>query len=144
MSSSITEEYESYDLRRIPIPPDVESSITTPHSHESLEMGREGGIYAGQPLGRPLWLIWTRRRLGRFGAVVSEELDFPTLDSVADNEESARMHYRMAISDKTAAQVSVERIPANHRFASSLGEWQMDAHMAIWKVRAERNKREGD
>src|SRR2546422_2196498 len=56
-------------------------------------------------------------------------MDFPTLDSVADNAESARVHYRMAVADlKTMGEAWVERIPANHRFASSLGNWRSEEH----------------
>lgn len=136
--------YPSWDYRSVPIPPAVERAITTPHDHECLKLGDAGSIYAGQPCNRPLWLIWKREPLGRSGQQMSTEMDFPRLDSVADNEASARAHYCMAAYGRTDIEVYVERVPANHRFASSLGEWQMQAHMALWKIRAERNKREGD
>lgn len=132
-----TEAYEPWDIRRIPIPADVERDIVTPHHHESMEVKPES-LYGDQPTNRPLWLIWVREK-SRIGV-----LYFPTLDSVADCEESARAHYRMAVEGKPGVDVSVERIPANHRFASSLGYWQNEAHVAQWKARAEYNKRVGD
>jgi hypothetical protein len=110
-----------WDLRRVPIPEDVERDIVTPHSHEHPEKNK------------PLWLVWAL-----------DHGDFPRLDSVADTEDSARYHYRAAVQSGRAARVHVERVPANHRFASSLGEWQIEAHQALWKERAARNKREGD
>lgn len=127
--------WEQHSLDRIPIPEDIEQAIIRPHSHETEHSP-------------PLWLIWVRARFGRGLDVDPEKLDFPTLDSVCDSEKSARAHYRMAVYHShhgtSRDVVQVERVPANHRFASSLGNWQHDAHMSMWKARAERNKREGD
>ncbi len=76
-------EYAEWDLRRIPIPDDVELAITTPHDHESLTIGGPNSIYAGQPHSRALWLIWKRVPLGRFGTVTDPgAMDYPQLDSV--------------------------------------------------------------
>lgn len=117
-------EFPSWDLRSIPIPEDIEYALVTPHSHEHPERNK------------PLWLIWKTRPLGRNNG--GDAHDFPRLDSVCDTDESARAHYRMAVYGETQAKVYVERIPANHRFASSLNDWQMEAHMAIWKERLKR------
>lgn len=105
------------------IPADMEPSIVTPHAHEDPER---------HP---PLWLIWKRRHYNRSGLN-----DFPMLDSVCTTEASARYHIRAALEG--AGDVYCERIPANHRFGSSLGDWQMQAHMALWKERLKR--KDGD
>ena len=67
-----------------------------------------------------MWLIWKRQ----------SPQDFPTLDSVCDSDWSAVAHTAMAL-DARGVTVVVERIPANHRFASSLGDWQMESYQAV-------------
>jgi hypothetical protein len=108
------------------IPDVIESIITTPHDHEGEH-------------NKPLWLIWKVDRDSR-----TDVPYFPVLESVCDSERSARYHYLMAVSGFLKKEVFVERIPANHGFGSSLDDLQMKTHMAMWKARAEYNKREGD
>lgn len=105
------------------IPADMEPSIVTPHAHEDEK----------HP---PVWLIWKRHRYSRDGIP-----DFPVLDTVCLSEDSARYHIRAAL-ESSGNLVYCERVPADHRFGSSLGEWQMQAHMALWKERLKR--KDGD
>jgi hypothetical protein len=106
-------------LRIPPVPEDIEKSITTPHAHENEHH-------------RPLWLIWKIRKLSRDGVPF-----FPELDTVCDSEDMARAHVRGVLYE-SHERVWVERIPANHRFASSLEIHQMNAHMVLWKERVRR------
>ena len=109
---------DEYDIRRL-VPQSLEYAITTPHDHE-------------HPSRPPLWLIWVVE-IARTGVPF-----FPVLDSVCDTEKSARYHIGAAIETAgKGAEVYVERIPANHRFGSSLGDLQMKTHMAMWKSRRE-------
>ena len=96
---------------------DIEKSITTPHSHEGEH-------------NPPLWLIWSRKK-GRTGLY-----DFPALDTVGDTEHSARYHVN-AVLETPNTIVSVERIPANHRFGSSIPDLQTQTHIALWRKRLE-------
>ena len=100
-------------------PLSFEPSITTPHDHESK----------GQP---PLWLIWILQPEG-----------FPVLDSVADSEDSCRGHVGMILYSAPDADVHVERIPANHRFGSSLEDWQMKSYHSVRMFRR-RHQLDGD
>lgn len=94
-------------------------SIVTPHEHEAK----------GNP---PVWLIWKRLPGG-----------FPELDTVCDSEWSAAVHVMMAYppahirNEADRNEVWVERIPANHRFASSLSEAQMKGYHSVraWRKR---------
>lgn len=108
------------------IPAAIERSIITPHEHEG-----KGN--------KPLWLIW------KVESSSTGVPYFPVLDSVCDSARSCRYHVLMILdenerrqlawSDTLPTDVYVERIPANHRFGSSLPQWQMNSHMAIWKAR---------
>jgi hypothetical protein len=95
---------------------DIERAIATPHEHEG-----EGH--------NPLWLIWTIDRDRITGVPY-----FPHLDSVCDTETSARYHF-LSAATHGGKQIWVERIPANHRFASSLDYHQTEIHQAWWKQR---------
>jgi len=102
------------------ISPDMERAIRTPHQHET----------AGNP---PLWLIWKRQ-----GA------SFPALDSVCNRDWSAAAHVAMVLDGgRPDTTVVVERIPANHRFGSSLGDWQMESYHVVREMR-KRNRLDGD
>lgn len=74
--------------------PVLEISIVTPHRHED----------AGHP---PLWLIWINRRDGDGWAI-----------HCVGNSEDATRYCIECYGDNNA--VIVERIPANHAFASSI------------------------
>ena len=102
------------------VPASLEPSITIPHDHESK----------GQP---PLWLIW----------ILDGPVMFPVLDSVADSEDSCRYHVGTILYSSPDSNVYVERIPANHRFGSSLEEWQMQSYHSVRKFR-KRNQLDGD
>lgn len=105
------------------ITPDQERDIQTPHEHEHSEYNK------------PLWLIW------RMEHASNGVPYFPVLDTVCDSVESARYHVGMAMEESsrssTTIKVYVERIPANHRFGSSLPELQQRAHLALWRKREE-------
>lgn len=110
-----------------PIPDDLEKVLATPHVHE-------------HPIhNRPIWIIW-KTEFGRTGVPY-----FPQLDTVCDDIDSARYHVRMILSENLLkylqipeTQITVERIPANHRFGSSISHLQMKSHMAIWEERIKR------
>ncbi len=100
------------------IPPEIERVLTTPHVHE-------------HPIHwPPLWLIW-KTDVNRNTGVPY----FPELSAVCNDIDTARYHVAMALFDSPSSRLDVERIPANHRFGSSIGHLQMKSHMAIWKVR---------
>ena len=101
-------------------PKSFEPLITTPHEHESK----------GSP---PLWLIW----------IINGAVTFPVLDSVADSEDSCRCHVGMILYSDPDEDVHVERIPANHRFGSSLEDWQMKAYHSVRMFR-KRHQLDGD
>ena len=94
------------------VPASLESAITTPHDHEGK----------GQP---PLWLIW----------ILGGDVMFPVLDSVADSEDSCRFHVGAILYSSPDEDIQVERIPANHRFGSSLEEWQMKSYHSVRRFR---------
>lgn len=90
------------------IPESVEQAIMRKHDHEG-------------PANRPLWLIW-KIQLRRDGAV-----DDTALSSVADSADNARYAvaslmglYLGEIQPRSENHCFVERVPANHSFASSL------------------------
>lgn len=100
------------------VTPALEKRIVTPHEHEGK----------GHP---PLWVIWVVER-----SSITDVPYFPVLDSVCDSEDSARYHVGARLeSGVKGMEVYVERIPANHRFGSSLPELQQRSHMAAWKAR---------
>ena len=106
-----------------------EDAITTPHPHESK----------GNP---PLWLIWKRIK-------GDEYRRYPMLDCVCNSEEMARPHIIMALEAETRDPpphiiVDVERIPANHRFASSLEEWQYEAEHQRARYKQQWRNLDGD
>lgn len=78
------------------MPTDVVDAIKTPHEHEGAQ-------------NRPLWLIWKDRNDG----------DGWFLDSICDTSLSAVCHYLM-VMESSSASCRVERVPANHNFASSI------------------------
>jgi hypothetical protein len=88
------------------VPEHLVLAIETPHDHEG-----KGN--------RPLWIIW-KQYVGRNGAVSG-----PQIDTVCDTLRSA---YYMLLEENARRTlhlpviINVERIPANHRFASSIGE----------------------
>lgn len=101
------------------VPKNLEPAITTPHEHEHPEHNR------------PLWLIWVVEKSLR-----TDVPYFPRLDTVCDTEDSCRYHIGAILEiNPESKDVFVERIPANHRFGSSLPELQMKSHMAIWRAR---------
>lgn len=113
-------DYGDYDVRKR-CPPHLLEAIRHPHSHEG-------------PNNRPLWIIW-KKTVGHDGIP-----DGPHIDSIADTEDSAIAHVGMVYESYGNAgyakelHVIVERIPANHRFASSIEEHFTDGRLA--KVRA--------
>jgi hypothetical protein len=113
--------------------PEIERAITTPHEHEHPEHNK------------PIWLVWKLVRNLASGVAM-----FPELETVCDNEESCRYHVVMVSEEGTynrfeEIEVHVERIPANHRFASSLDTFQHRAHMEQWKAREKfKSRRELD
>ena len=92
-------------------------AITTPHEDECAER-------------RPLWLDKAMNGMPYF----------PVLDSVCDSEDSAYYHVGSAVESHQDSEIFVERVPANHRFASSLPEWQVKIHHHIVKNFHERGK----
>jgi hypothetical protein len=100
------EKLASYDLRRS-VPSHVVEIINTPHDHEG-----DGN--------KPLWIIW--KHVEGFP---------PVIDTLCDTADSAVYHYGMLASEieqhvrlrnKGTITVNVERVPANHRFASSIND----------------------
>jgi len=83
----------------------LESQITTPHRHED----------ASCP---PLWLIWINRKDG----------DGWSLHCVGNSEDTARYCIECYGSENG---VTVERIPANHAFASSIEQELREANHRI-------------
>lgn len=114
---------QAWDVRHH-VPPHIVDAINTPHDHEGHQ-------------NRPLWLIW----------IVVKDQATPILDTVCDTPDSAVYHYGAVIegnptySKNGTLTCHVERVPANHRFASS-----MDPRIFVGgsnkKVRPRR--REGD
>ena len=87
------------------------AAIETPHDHEGA-------------LNRPLWVIWKKLTM-RDGRT-----DGPHIDTICDSLEMAYAHVYILLDEpETIAgnrEVYVERIPANHRFASSMAEYFTD------------------
>lgn len=106
------------------VPARYRDALDTPHDHED----------DSHP---PLWLVWKRRLSG-----------FPELDCVCDSKWSAEAHVLMAlplphVGPEDAHEVWVERVPANHRFASSLSEQQMRGYHSVRAFR-KRYQLDGD
>lgn len=110
--------FEFEDVSKL-VPANLEPAITTPHEHEGKN-------------NPPLWLIWIHR----------VEM-FPVLDSVADSEKSCRYHVGAILYSRPDENVYVERIPANHRFGSSLETWQMQSYHSV-RVFRKRNQLDGE
>lgn len=105
---------DEWDIRR-KCPDDLRRGIATPHEHET-------------PHNKPLWIIW-RMTIARDGVP-----DGPHIDSVCDEEQLAIAHVGMVFESYHPSygdtKVFVERIPANHRFASSMAEHFTDSRLA--------------
>ena len=117
------EDFRFPDVRKL-VPASLEPAITTPHHHEGKN-------------NPPLWLIWVMRSSS------AGLRDFPALDSVANSEDMCRYHVGAVLETDTEVEVYVERIPANHRFGSSLEEWQMKSYHSLRTWR-KRNQLDGD
>lgn len=88
------------------VPPDVVKIINTPHDHEG-----DGN--------RPIWIIWDVK-----------PGQPPQIDTLCDSADSAVYHYgavgleiahaKRGYPNDAQRSVFVERVPANHRFASSI------------------------
>jgi hypothetical protein len=118
----------SYDVRQH-VPSHVVEIINAPHDHEG-------------PGNKPVWIIW--KHLAGYP---------PVIDTLCDTADSAVYHYGMLASEidqakRTDLLVYVERIPANHRFASSLNDVFADPTFTTMKQKTARNAfryaREGD
>lgn len=114
----------SYDVRRH-VPPHVVDQINTPHDHENAEGNR------------PLWIIW---------AVPQGKQ--PVIDTICDTPDSAVYHYGAVVESNPtwirtgALAVHVERVPANHRFASSMSDVFVGG--STLRTRTPRRYRQGD
>lgn len=97
---------QGWDIRRF-VTDDVLETINKPHFHEG-----EGN--------KPIWIIWSLRADCA-----------PQIDTLCDTADSAVYHYGMIMEEiEMGAQqgrrmskhraAAVERVPANHRFASSI------------------------
>lgn len=91
------------------IPKSIINSIETPHSHEGKN-------------NKPLWIVW-------FIEYDNKNTPYyPAIDSIADSENSAKYHVasllRLEYNQEPRQNIYcwVERVPANHRFGSSLEE----------------------
>lgn len=120
------------NLNDIPIPAHLEAAIATPHAYEG-------------PNNRPLWLIW-KHEPGQDGLS-----DPPAIDCVCDTDDYARYCVRAILESSQARQsmglpeitVWIERIPANHRFASTMADVFSDH--TLTQVKAMRRfRRDGD
>ncbi len=96
----------SWDIRRF-VTDDVLETINKPHFHEGVD-------------NQPIWIIWSLRADCA-----------PQIDTLCDTADSAVYHYGMVAQEIEAGTqqgrqmgkhqaVAVERVPANHRFASSI------------------------
>lgn len=119
-------------------------AIQTPHEHEHPEHNP------------PIWLLWK----------ITTDSDglrsFPVLDTVCTTEDSAIVHVYMILEERNPSviagaiipggiytvpgkdvEIFVERVPGNHRFASSLPKWQMQTYHSVRSWRR-RNELDGD
>lgn len=126
------EKLSSYDIRQH-VPAHVVEIIDRPHDHEGDH-------------NKPIWIIWKHRP------------GFPPIiDTLCDTADSAVYHYgmlageivqRQGYSQTGASDVAfVERVPANHRFASSLNDVFSDPNFMKTKPigrNARRYARDGD
>lgn len=118
--------------RKVKFPDHLEKAIVNPHEHET----------AGHS---PLWILW-RHAVGSDGIP-----DVPRIDCICDSEDTTRYNlaaifesYPSDIKDKRMT-IFVERIPANHRFASSLSEQFVDSTLSrVRKSLRSRYRRDGD
>lgn len=118
----------SYDVRHH-VPPHVVEVINTPHDHEGDK-------------NEPIWIVWKHQ--SGFS---------PVIDTLCDTPDSAVYHYGMLAGEIAQARradlsVHVERVPANHRFASSLNDVFADKTFTTMKQKTARNAfryaRDGD
>lgn len=116
------------------LPEHIERAITTPHAHEGEH-------------NKPLWILWKHEIAG------DGLSDGPLIDSICDTEYAARYNAHGMIEswgrpDPYGGTVRffVERIPANHRFASSIADALEEHVRSQIKVRKEVFKypRDGD
>lgn len=124
------EKLASYDVRRF-VPPHVVEVIDTPHEHENS---------TGNP---PVWIIWKYVK----GYP-------PVIDCLCNTPDSAVYHYGALAEgfsrarDPSAITAHVERVPMNHRFASSLNDVFADKTFTSMREKTARNafrySREGD
>jgi hypothetical protein len=112
----------SWDVRNF-VPDDVIETINRPHDHEG-----DGN--------KPIWIIWCVHD----GAA-------PQIDTLCDTADSAVYHYGMLAQEIDAAKqmkrnkraAFVERVPANHRFASSVA-YLFDGPIAYGQPNKRRNR----
>lgn len=115
------------DVREF-VTPDIVLIINTAHDHEG-----DGN--------HPIWIIWDVR-----------PDQPPQIDTLCDTADSAVYHYGAVAQEIAQAKsiypyrqrsVFVERVPANHRFASSISHvvFEMGCY---GKVRVPRRYRQGD
>ncbi len=108
-------------LKLYDLPDWAERQIMTPHEHEGSHWP-------------PLWIVWKHR------TTLSELDDPPAIDCVCTTEKMVRYAFaamwdersRMFEGDKI--EINIERVPANHRFASSLGDWFYDKTLMMVKA----------
>lgn len=113
-------------------PDHLEQAIVTPHEHET----------EGHP---PLWILW-KHQTGSDGIP-----DVPRIDCICDSERTTRYNLN-AIFESYAPDIKnglltifVERIPANHRFASSMSDKFVDSTLTqVRRSIAGRYRRDGD
>lgn len=109
----------SYDVRQH-VPPHIVEVIDTPHDHEGAD-------------NKPIWIIWKHHS----GYP-------PVIDTLCDTADSAVYHYGMLAAEIAQARradlsAHVERVPANHRFASSLNDVFADKTFTSMKQKTARN-----
>jgi hypothetical protein len=120
----------AYDVRRF-IPPHIIEVINTPHEHENADHNKPVGIIWLHKIGFP-----------------------PVIDTLCDTPDSAVYHYGALVeyfqntANKANLSAYVERVPMNHRFASSLNDVFADKTFTSMRERTARNAyrypRDGD
>jgi hypothetical protein len=114
---------KNWDIRRF-VTDDVIETINKRHSHEG-----DGN--------KPIWIIWSLRADCA-----------PQIDTLCDTADSAVYHYGMIMQEIEAGvqqgrqmskhlAAAVERVPANHRFASSIA-YLFDGPIAYGQPRKRR------
>ena len=101
-------------MSRHSVPSDIEEQITTPHSHESVN----------QP---PLWLIWQELEPG--------DGFYPVC--ISNTEKDARISYNQIAGPegsrrRARSRIVIERVPANHIFASTMYDRRWSEHVRGW------------